>query len=65
LSKTAGLIRDQTYSIRLYDAASLSLLLESAGFTDINVYTDFSPHEEDDDYGFMNNRLMVSGQKRI
>jgi D-alanine-D-alanine ligase len=65
LSKTEGLIRDQTYSIRLYDAASLSLLLESAGFTDINVYTDFSPHEEDDDYGFMNNRLMVSGQKRI
>jgi D-alanine-D-alanine ligase len=64
LSKTGGLIRDQTYSIRLYDAASLSLLLESAGFTHINVHTDFSPHETDGDYGFMNNRLIVCGQKR-
>jgi D-alanine-D-alanine ligase len=65
LNKTEGLIRDQTYSIRLYDAASLSLLLESAGFKRINIHTDFSPHDADDDYGFMNNRLIVSGQKRI
>jgi D-alanine-D-alanine ligase len=65
LSKTKGVIRDQTYSIRLYDAASLSLLLESAGFTRINVHSDFSPHDTDDDYGFMNNRLIVCGQKRI
>jgi D-alanine-D-alanine ligase len=65
LSKTEGLIRDQTYSIRLYDAAGLSQLLESAGFTRINVPTDFSPHGTDDDYGFMNSRLVVSGQKRI
>ncbi len=47
LSKTNGLIRDQTYSIRLYDAAGLSVLLESAGFTRINVHTDFSPHDTD------------------
>jgi D-alanine-D-alanine ligase len=64
MSKTEGLIRDQTYSIRLYDAASLSLLLKSAGFTRINVHTDFSPHETNEDYGFMNNRLIISGQKR-
>jgi D-alanine-D-alanine ligase len=64
LSKTAGVIRDQTYAIRLYDAASLSLLLESAGFNRINVHTDFSPHDTDGDYGFMNNRLIVCGQKR-
>ena len=63
LSKTDGLIRDQTYSIRLYDADSLSLLLESAGFTRITVHSDFSPHEAEGDYGFMNNRLIVSGQK--
>ena len=64
LSKTKGVIRDQTYSIRLYDAASLSLLLESTGFTRINAHTDFSPHDTDDDYGFMNNRLIVCGQKK-
>lgn len=64
LSKTDGLIRDKTYSIRFYDAASLSVLLESVGFTRINVHTDFSPHDAADDYGFMNNRLIVSGQKR-
>jgi D-alanine-D-alanine ligase len=63
LSKTDGLIRDQTYSIRLYDASSLSLLLESAGFTRITVHSDFSPHGVDGDYGFMNNRLIVLGQK--
>lgn len=63
LSKTDGLIRDQTYAIRLYDSDSLSLLLERAGFARINVHTDFSPHDQDGDYGFMNNRLIVSGQK--
>jgi D-alanine-D-alanine ligase len=63
LSKADGLIRDQTYSIRLYDADSLSLLLKSAGFTRITVHTDFSPHDQDGDYGFMNNRLIVCGQK--
>jgi D-alanine-D-alanine ligase len=63
LSKTDGLIRDQTYSIRLYDAASLLVLMESAGFTRITAHTDFSPHEADGDYGFMNNRLIVTGQK--
>jgi D-alanine-D-alanine ligase len=63
LSKTDGLIREQTYSIRLYDAASLLVLLESAGFTRITAHTDFSPHETDGDYGFMNNRLIVTGQK--
>ena len=63
LSKTDGIIREQTYSIRLYDAASLPVLLESAGFARITVHTRFSPHDADGDYGFMNNRLIVTGQK--
>jgi D-alanine-D-alanine ligase len=63
LSKTDGLIRDQTYAIRLYDAAGLSALLESAGFARINIHTDFSPHDKDGDYGFMNNRLIATTQK--
>jgi D-alanine-D-alanine ligase len=63
LSKTDGLIRDQTYAIRLYDAAGLSELLKCAGFTRINIHTDFSPHEKKGDYGFMNNRMLAIGQK--
>jgi len=63
LDKTRGLIRDQTYAIRLYEANSLSNLLERAGFRRIKIHTDFSPHQKDGDYGFMNSRLIVTGQK--
>jgi D-alanine-D-alanine ligase len=64
LNKQNGLIRDQTYSIRLYDSASLFALLDQTGFKQIKIHTDFSPHETDDDYGFMNNRMIAIGQKR-
>lgn len=63
LSKSDGLIRDQSYAIRLYDAAALSDLLEESGFTRINIHTEFSPHAADGDYGFMNNRMIAIGQK--
>jgi len=63
LSKTDGLIRDRTYAIRLYDAAGLSALLEGAGFTRINIHTDFAPHDAIGDYGFMNNRMIATTQK--
>ncbi len=64
LSKAQGLIRDQTYAIRLYEANSLSALLEHAGFKQVNIHTDFSPHQKDDDYGFMNSRMIATAQKR-
>jgi D-alanine-D-alanine ligase len=63
LSKAKGLIRDQSYCIRLYDVAGLSDLLEHTGFSRISVRTDFSPHLADGDYGFMNNRMIAIGQK--
>jgi D-alanine-D-alanine ligase len=63
LDKTRGLIRDQTYAIRLYDASSLSALLEQAGYAQIKIHTNFSPHPKDDDYGFMNNRMIATAQK--
>jgi D-alanine-D-alanine ligase len=63
LDKTQGLIRDQTYAIRLYDADSLPILLERAGFKRIKIHSDFSPHQKDGDYGFMNSRLIATGQK--
>ena len=63
LNKTRGLIRDQTYAIRLYDADSLSNMIERAGFARIKIHTDFAPHQKDGDYGFMNSRLIATGQK--
>ena len=63
LSKTDGLIRDQNYAIRMYDAAGLSDLLVKSGFNRITIHTDFSPHETAGDYGFMNNRMIAVGQK--
>ena len=63
LSKTDGLIRDQNYAIRMYDAAGLSDLLAKSGFNQITIHTDFSPHETAGDYGFMNNRMIAIGHK--
>ena len=64
LSRTKGLVRDQTYSIRLYSAASLSAQLENSGFRHVKIHTEFSPHQADGDYGFMNNRMIAIGQKK-
>ncbi len=63
LSKQGGLVRDRTYSIRLYDAPALDQLLRRNGFCRINTISDFSPHEQEGDYGFMNHRLLGLGQK--
>ena len=63
IDKQKGLIRDHTYAIRLYDSDSLGGLLKQAGFNKVKIYTDFSPHSADDDYGFMNNRMIGVGQK--
>ncbi|MBW1697500.1 MAG: methyltransferase domain-containing protein [Deltaproteobacteria bacterium] len=63
LDKKKGLIRDQTYVLRLYDARNLSELIHSAGFEKIRVHTDFVPHESKDDYGFMNRRIITTAQK--
>ncbi len=63
LSKSDGLIRDQSYAIRIYDVAALSDLLEQNGFSRIEIHTEFSPHAAEGDYGFMNNRIIAVGQK--
>ena len=64
LSKTKGLIRDETYSVRLYDDHSLMDLISKSGFRNIKIETDFSLHDEDGDYGFMNHRMVATAQKR-
>ncbi|MGD8757176.1 MAG: class I SAM-dependent methyltransferase [Desulfobacterales bacterium] len=63
LSKSNGIIRDQNYAIRMYNTADLSDLLSKSGFSQISIYSEFSPHGSDGDYGFMNNRTIAIGQK--
>ena len=62
-NKQKGQIRDQTYAIRLYDSEKLDDLFQHGGFGNVRIYTDFSPHRSDGDYGFMNNRMIGVGQK--
>jgi len=63
LNKQRGLIRDQTYAIRLYESQTLTSLLEKAGFQQVTIRTGFSPHGSKSDYGFMNNRMLATGRK--
>jgi len=63
ISKTSGLIRDQNYAVRLFDAKKLARLFSEAGFKRISVETDFSPQQTKGDYGFMNCRMIATGQK--
>jgi len=37
--------------------------VERAGFTAVQVHTDFSPYQRDGDVGFMNHRMIVTGRK--
>ncbi len=65
VSKHNGLIRDKTYSVRLYDSQSLAGLLKQAGMGQVTVHTGFSPiASSDGDYGFMNHRMLAVGQKK-
>jgi D-alanine-D-alanine ligase len=63
LSKSEGLVRDSTYSIRIYKPEELAMLMEKAGFKKVRVQTDFRAHLDQGDYGFMNCRMLAIGQK--
>jgi D-alanine-D-alanine ligase len=63
LSKEKGLIRDRGYAIRLYTPETIQTILDQAGFHKTRVQTDFSPHQSNGDYGFMNCRMVALGQK--
>ncbi len=63
ISKQNGLIRDKTYCIRFYEAASLTAMAEASGFEHIQIKVDFSPHAGGGDYGFMNHRMILTAQK--
>jgi len=63
LSKGTGLIRDRTYSVKLYNAETIVMLIEEAGLKVASVDADFSFHRLKGDYGFMNRRLIATGRK--
>jgi len=63
LSKETGIIRDQTYCVRLYDSESIAALVRRAGYHDVRVHQGFRPHRSKGDFGFMNRRMLVTGRK--
>jgi hypothetical protein len=63
ISKTKGLIRDETYRISLYSRERIEAMLKSAGFGRIFIQKDAPSHDEDGDYGCMTNRMIVIAQK--
>ncbi len=63
LCKDRGLLRDQTYRIRLFDGAGLARLLGEAGFSKVRLHRNFAPHDTKGDYGFMNRRIVAVGVK--
>jgi SAM-dependent methyltransferase len=63
LSKTRGLIRDQTYRIRLYAADELTELVSRAGFGELRLVPDASVLDRTRDLGCMNHRLVVVARK--
>lgn len=64
LSKTNGLVRDENYSIRLYNEDRINSLLDQAGFCEIKIHKGFSAHRSKGDYGFMNNRMIAVCRKK-
>ena len=63
VSKRSGLLRDQSYSIRFYEAETLAPILLRAGFEQIATIRNFSPFAAGGDYGFMSSRMISTARK--
>ena len=63
MSKKEGLLRDQTYFVRLYCTEKLSELLAGVGFESVHTMRGFRPQDEAEDYGFLSDRLIVIAAK--
>lgn len=63
INKRAGVVRDRTYGMLLYEAASLEALVLDAGFSRVRLQKDFTPYNGGGDVGFMNHRMIVTAQK--
>lgn len=63
LCKDRGLMRDESYAIRLYAPESLEELVTNAGYSNIRVQRGFSAQDQQGDCGFMNHRLIITARK--
>lgn len=64
LHKRSGILRDRTYGMHLYEAASLETLVLDAGFSHVRLQKDFTPYRGSGDVGFMNHRMIATAQKK-
>lgn len=62
-SRQKGLVRDQSYAIRIYSPDELEDIVFKTGFVDVKVHRNFSPHGKEGDFGFMNKRVLVTAKK--
>lgn len=62
-SRREGLVRDQSYAIRLFTPLQLKQVINNAGFIEVNLHRDFKPHDREGDYGFMNRRVLATAKK--
>jgi D-alanine-D-alanine ligase len=62
-SRRKGLVRDQSYAIRVYRPGQLRELVTRSGFTEATIHDDFSSHARDEEMGFMNMRAIVTARK--
>ncbi len=63
ISKNSGLIRDETYCVRLYTEQGIAELLLSTGFSAPSVHHSSSCHQRPGDYGFLTNRMIVTATR--
>jgi len=64
ISKRRGLIRDETFSTRLFSQEKISEMLISVGFPSVKIHKNFVSHQKEGDYGCMTNRMIVIGTKK-
>lgn len=64
VSRKKGLIRDRSYAIRFYESEQISELLGRVGFKGVRLIKDFTAYRARADYGFMNQRMIATGEKR-
>lgn len=58
-----GVLRENTYCIRLYRPDEIRRILEQVGFTHVSFQEDFMNRQQIGDYGTMTNRMVVRSRK--
>lgn len=62
-SRRKGLVRDQSYAIRVYRSGKLKEMVVRSGFVEATVHDDFGSHAGGEELGFMNMRSIVTARK--